>query len=224
MRTFLALFLVVPSFSFAEKNIDLQWSVCSRDAYAVASALGADSSPKSGSITYYDSASPRFIDLGTTFRVKEQDGLLESSVKIRSRNKDGMSGDGAECEWDRYGDDESYTCEVSAEGVTGSLPWTGAQTKFMAKHGFTDWADLRAFGSYRSLGWKIKFKGYKVKFDSVTLPGVPDPIMEISIKVPRSEGDEVYREISSELRQRNVEFCPNQESRTMRIFRALGYK
>lgn len=214
----------VTPIAHAEDQIDLQWSICEIRAESTARKLDVTVSdgPKSGAITYFDSLPVRYLDRGVTLRVKEKKNTSESSVKVRFPDNRPVSD--ADCEWDRYGSQETYTCEATGSDVSHKHPWTDEQEKFADRHGRVEWNDLHAFGPYDTLSWKLQIAGRTAHFDTVIVNDNAAPISELSVKVPLSEGDTVYAAVASELRRRGVTLCDRQESKTIRLFRALGLK
>jgi hypothetical protein len=208
----------------AEERIDLQWSVCESDSRLVAARLGVEGEPKEGSITYFDSLPVSYIDKGLTFRIRgwKAESSLESSVKMRFPNY--VADAPGECEWDRYGAQETYTCEVAAGEISPEDPWVPSLRQYAESFSPIAWKELHTFGPYTSLTWRTRIGDYKVQFDTVILPGGLSPASEISVKVPYSRKDEVYDQLTAEFRAREVKLCDRQESKTMKLFRLLELK
>lgn len=218
-----ALLLLLPAAARAEDAVDLQWSLCGASPDAVLGRLGADAAEKGkkGVVTYYDANPPVYEALGVSLRTKGKPGELESSVKVRfSGPQSGLPAE-TDCSWDRYGDAQTYTCEVS-DALDGAraAPWTDAQKRFVDAYHRVNWSTLAAFGPYANPKWKLKFLGYKAVFDTVEAGSLH--LMELSVKVPRSAADDAYRTVGEGLARRGVVLCPVQEGKTARLFRALG--
>lgn len=224
--------LVFANLSFAGANpeatsneqIDLQWAICEDDPADVADRLGfKNDSPKLVDVTYYDTNPPRYFEEGATFRTKfkKSKGQLVSMVKLRYANRE--THPEAQCEWDRYGNKDRYTCEVEAEDVSETSIWNDKQREFAATKIQVQWPDLEAYGPYSSQAWKTTFKSYTLKLDSVNLPVPLDPLIELSVKIDYVNRNEADAAIEQLLADRGVHLCANQEPKTRRLFRALGF-
>jgi hypothetical protein len=214
-----ALLILAPAARATE--IDLQWSLCGASPAAVLSLLGdaGAAASKKARVTYYDSNPPSYGAAGLSFRTKGKPGKEKSSVKVRFPGPNAGVPPEADCSWDRYGDAETYTCEETAP-LDGGSPWSAAQKAFAGRYHAVDWTTLAAWGPYANPKWKLTVSGHKAVFDTVEAAGLH--LMELSVKVPRADGDAVYRSVSSDLRARGVTLCPVQEGKTERLFRALG--
>ncbi|MGZ3703541.1 MAG: hypothetical protein ACXVCG_15385 [Bdellovibrionota bacterium] len=226
----------LPLSAHAGAKIDLQWSVCDASPEAVLAKIGqedatvepsfgrSDSSAspnkeKDGRITYFDNSRPAFLQDGVTFRIKGEEGAEESSVKIRFTSERDVPE--ASCEWDRYGKEERYTCEVTGD-VKNSVIWTKAQEDFLgARYRDSDLSKLKPFGPYDNRKWKFKKGDNKVAFDTLDTREAGH-LMEFSVKVAYADRDEVYKDFSHWLEKHEVILCEKQESKTARLFRALG--
>jgi hypothetical protein len=213
--------LFLPMVASAGATIDLQFAICESSPEKVLKKLGReDAEEKVSSISYMDTQRPSYIQDGITFRVKDGKKHNESSLKIRFNAKTDVPE--AYCEWDRYGLRESYTCEVTGESEDGEAAWSEEQKHFLGRyHGDSRFPALRTFGPYQDRKWKLKHNGYKIGFDSVEAPGIGH-IMELSVKVDKSDSDEVYNEIGHWLLKNDVVLCPLQESKTHRLFQSAG--
>lgn len=206
------------------KQIDLQFSICDESGGTSARRLGfEDLVPKVVQVAYYDTQPPQHIHQGATFRTKygkPKSGLM-SSVKLRFATSSQIPS-GADCEWDRYGTTETYTCEVEGEDVHPGSPWTGEQRAFAAQRLAVDWSNLVAYGPYTDESWKATYKGYQLKLDSVNPPAPLRPLIELAVRVDYSERETAYADITAWLQKRGVPLCPIQEMKTMRLFRDMG--
>lgn len=211
---------LLSSSAFAGDKIDLQWSVCDASPEAVLAKLGQSGADETdGSVTYFDNAVPTFLADGVTFRTKGKEESQESSVKIRFDAARDVPE--AACEWDRYGNEDRYTCEVTGTPA-GSQLWSTAQLDFLsARYRDSNLGGLKSFGPYVNRKWKFKQKGVKVAFDTVDTREAGH-IMEVSVKVDYADRDQYYESVSRWLDGSGVALCSRQESKTARLFRAMG--
>ena len=214
------LFLFLPLFAFGDSKIDLQFSICDSSPEAVLQKLDqAKAKTKESPITYYDSPLPQYLQDGVSLRTKTKKNANISSVKIRFDRE--VQIPEANCEWDLYGTQEKYTCEVTASVHHPKHPWSKEQKLFLSRYyQESDLSSLQAFGPYRDRKWKLEHKGEKISFDSVDTDEA-GPIMEISQKVPYSQKEETYAKFQHWLRKHGVVLCDRQEPKTARLFRAL---
>ena len=224
MKKYFSVFTVLfslPLFAFAESTVDLQWSICDVSPEIVLEKLEqTDAKQKINGITYYDTASPQYLQDGVTFRIKEKKEGEISSVKIRFAQE--IEIPEADCEWDRYGSQIKYTCEVTAPLSDSSSLWSQEQKDFLVRYYHRpNFRALKAYGPYENRKWKLEHKGNKISFDSVDTPEA-GPIMELSLKVPYSEKDEMIAKLQHWLEKRDVVLCARQESKTHRLFLAMG--
>jgi hypothetical protein len=213
--------LTVPS-SLAKVN--LQWSICDSSPQIVLQKLGKDSGDpdKLDPITYYDTNPPIYTPQGLMFRTKTRAGQEISMVKIRFAKETSNVPHKVACLWDRYGDETTFVCKQQ-DPMDRTRIWSNEQIRF-AEHFWSRivWDKLVAFGPYPNPKWKwLNIKGYKAAFDDVAARSLH--LMELEVKVPKSEGDLAYQTITEHLRKCRVVLCDHQESKTMRLFRAMGY-
>lgn len=122
--------------------------------------------------------------------------------------------------WNRYGNDTFYTCEKRSLLDTKN-PWSAEQIQFADQYQNVDWEDLTAFGPYPNAKWKLKIDGHRAVFDDVATRSLH--IMEIEMKVPKSERDVIYQAVSEKLEKLGIRLFGRQEGKTMRLFRDLGF-
>jgi hypothetical protein len=218
--TIFLLLLALTSYAHAGNKIDLQWSICDASPEAVLAKLdSADAEESDSSVTYYDEAPPSFIQDGVTFRIKGEGAKRETSVKIRFEGEREIPE--ATCEWDRYGSQNRYTCEVAGDPGEAKI-WSAAQLDFLsARYRNASVDGLKAFGPYPNRKWKLKHKDFKVTFDTVDTREAGH-LMEMSMKVDYAARDASYEMGSHWLAKNGVSLCGTQESKTARLFRALG--
>lgn len=216
---------LLPAFSVwaSEERIDLQWTICDESGQVTASRLGIDPLVvKFSEVTYYDTSPPRYSDNGATFRTKygKSKAGLVSIVKLRFSQT--VSESDAECEWDRYGQAEQYTCEVEEEGVSYQNPWRQSQRIFIGTRLPVDWNSLLPYGPYPSESWRAEYHGWTLRLDSVNPPAPLPPLIELSVKTDYDQREEAHEAITQLLRRRGVPLCATQEPKTSRLFRAMG--
>jgi hypothetical protein len=206
-----------------ENTVDLQWSVCDSGSKTVLAKIDPDDlkEKETTNITYYDTATGRNLQLGLTVRLKASSSENEIAVKVRFNKKTTVPG--ANCSWDRYGESVNFTCELSVEAERGSAPWSGKLLNFVrSRYPTMDFSELQAFGPYENRKWRFHYKGFKVNFDKVDAGGSAGKLMEFSLKAPESRADELYGSFTAFLEKKGVVLCRRQESKTARLFQALG--
>ena len=216
------LLVLAPAMSFADQTVNLQWSICDSSPEAVLQKMGASDTSKSKTevITYYDTQPPVFDSQGISFRTKGTN--QDSVVKVRFDQEPANTPAGADCLWERYGNQEKYVCEIDQD-LPGnqSSPWSADQLNFVDQYKRVDPATLIAFGPYDNPKWKVKLgSGLKGTFDTVETPG--QHLMELEIKLDKSEDDSTYDQVTSVLNSAGVILCPVQEGKTTRLFKAMG--
>lgn len=208
------------------QTVDLQWSVCDASVEDVLAKISIQvikddqNFGKSKRITYFDTGAGAYLRDGVSFRTKIGKSKGESSVKVRFDQAHEVSG--ADCSWDRYGNEQKWTCEVVNILQADSRLWSKDQLDFLsAEYRSVDTATLMTFGPYKNPKWKFKVDQWDVAFDSVQTREV-GPLMEFSIKVPVGQGDTAYLQFSNWLHAKGVVLCDRQEPKTQRLLRALG--
>jgi len=214
--------LVVPSQAKTKDEIHLQWAICDPSPQVVLEKFGkAGRNPrKQNMITYYDMNPPVHTQQGLGLRTKTSKGQEISCVKSRFTEEKSDIPDTVDCVWDRYGNDTFYTCEKRSP-LDATSPWSDEQMQFANQYQNIEWEDITAFGPYLNTKWKLKIEGHKAVFDDVATRSLH--IMEIEVKVSKSEGDDVYQTITENLKKRGVTLCDRQEGKTLRLFRAMGF-
>ncbi|KAB8230379.1 uncharacterized protein BDW43DRAFT_285848 [Aspergillus alliaceus] len=217
-------FLATP-FAAAKKKVNVQWAICDSSPQEVLRKLGMGTPDpyKQNPITYYDTEPPTYISNGIMFRKKTSKGQKISTVKVRFHEKPSEVPDWAECVWDRYGENATFTCEKRCPlPEDGSSIWCNEQIKLAERYQCINWTELTAFGPYDNAKWKIRIEGHKAKFDDVAAG--PLHLMEVEAKVPPKKEQKAYEAITRHLTSRGVVLCDRQEGKTQRLFRALGYR
>jgi hypothetical protein len=222
---FIILLLFVVSFSLSKKKnkVSLQWSICDSNPQIVLQKLGKGirDPDKLDPITYYDTNPPIYTSQGIMFRTKTRASQEISLIKIQFSKKILNVPHKVKCLWDRYGDKQTYVCKLQSP-VNGKKIWSDKQIQF-AEHFWNSviWNKLIPFGPYLNPKWKwLKIKGYNAVFDDVEALSIH--LMELEVKVPKHEGDVAYQIITKHLKKCRVVLCDYQESRTMRLFRAIN--
>lgn len=210
----------------AEPEISLQWAICETDAAAVLAKLNHHNHDpyKSNPIVYFDTWPPHYTQTGIAFRtkVKKHDpGYPISMIKARFGELNENVPGAADCVWDRYGNDTTYTCGLASVlsevgGAEGESVWSPEQRDFAGRYADVMWQDLVPFGPYMNPKWKIHLLGVKAVFDDVQ--ALPLHLMEIEIGVPKAGSDAVYASVDAYLRERGVGLCEKQWPKTLRLF------
>lgn len=219
---FVSIFLVALSLAKSKDKIHLQWALCDPHPSIVLQKLdGGVSDPyKQAPITYYDTEPPTHTRQGLMFRTKTNKGQQISSVKIHYKNDKSVDLDTTGCVWDRYGSNIFYTCEKRSP-LDGTTLWSDEQVEFAEGYQPVTWESLIPFGPFQNPKWKMKIEGYKATFDDVAAGKLH--LMEIEVKVPKSNSNETYWTITEQLRKSNVTLCHHQEGKTLRLLRSMHY-
>lgn len=224
---FTLIFLFCASFSWAKvKNkVSLQWAICDDDPQVVLEKLGevVGEPDKLDPISYYDTNPPFYTPRGLMFRTKVRGGRDISMIKVRVGKETSNLPRSGICLWDRYGDLVGFACKMQSPINNKTSIWSDDQVHF-AHHFWSsiDWDELVEFGPYPNPKWKqLKIRGYKSVLDDVAVPS--HHLMELEVKVPKHRGEVAYQTITEYLRNAGVVLCGQQESKTIRLFRAMGY-
>ncbi|KAL4767175.1 hypothetical protein BDW60DRAFT_200670 [Aspergillus nidulans var. acristatus] len=222
------LFYLVASSSCWPKSKDqvsLQWSICDANPQAVLEKLGtvARAPDKLDPITYYDTYPPLYTPNGLMFRTKIRGGREISVVKVQLPSKKShVRRHAKSCRWDQYGNNTTFTCKRQAP-VSGAHLWSPKQRQ-LAEDFQNDiaWEKLVGYGPYPNPKWKeLRIEGYEAVLDDVAVQSLH--LIELEVKIQRAEKDRVYQSITDHLSARGVVLCARQESKTMRLFRTMGY-
>lgn len=210
--------------SKTKDKVSLQWSICDLNPQIVLQKLGKGISDldKLDPITYYDTIPPVYTPQGLMFRTKIRASQEISLVKIHFAKKISSFQQTMICLWDRYGNKMAYVCKMQSP-INGTKIWSNEQIRF-AEHfwGRIVWDKLIAYGPYLNPKWKrLEIKGYKAVLDDVAVQSFH--LMELEVKVPKSKGNVTYQIITEYLRKCEVFLCDHQESKTMKLFRTMGY-
>ncbi|KAE8157122.1 hypothetical protein BDV40DRAFT_59643 [Aspergillus tamarii] len=204
------------------KKANLQWAICDPDPQTVLQKLGLGTPDpyKENPITYYDTNPPVYASDGLMFRTKTSKGENISTVKVRFQQETSDVPDLAECVWDRYGENPTYTCEKRCPLQEPNI-WCDQQIELAEHYEEVNWEELINYGPYPNAKWKVRIKGYKAKFDDVAAGSLH--LMEIEAKVPKRKADKAYKEMTEYLKSHGIVLCGVQEGKTARLFRAMGY-
>ncbi|KAL4912348.1 hypothetical protein BDW62DRAFT_215089 [Aspergillus aurantiobrunneus] len=205
-------------------QVSLQWAICDSDPHAVLAKMGAQvrSPDKLDPITYYDTSPPVYTPQGLMLRSKVRGGREISVVKVQLATSESNTGLHAKvCRWDRYGNKTTFVCKRQAPMNPRHL-WSTKQRQ-LAEDSQSDvaWDKLVSYGPYPNPKWKsLHVEGYDGVLDDVAVQSLH--IMELEVKVHRAEEESAYQAITGHLSARGVVLCDRQESKTMRLFRAMG--
>lgn len=206
-------------------QVSLQWAICDANPYAVLTKLGvaARDPDKLDPITYYDTSPPLHTLQGLMFRTKVRGGQEISIVKVHlATPKSHMRHHAEVCRWDRYGNKTAFTCKRQAP-VKETHLWSTKQRQ-LAEDFQSDilWEKLVGYGPYLNPKWKaLCVEGYGAVLDDVAVQSLH--LMELEVKVSRAEKSIVYQAVTEYLCAQGVVICARQESKTMRLFRSMGY-
>lgn len=220
-------YLVAPSSCWPKikDQASLQWSICDEIPRTLLAKLGtvARAPDKLDPITYYDTYPPLYTPKGLMFRTKIRGGREISVVKVQlATQKSHVRHYAKLCRWDRYGNDTTFVCMRKAP-LNGTHLWSAKQRQ-LAEEFQSDitWEKLVGYGPHLNPKWKeLQIEGYEAVLDDVAVQSLH--LMELEVKIHRAEEDRVYQTITDHLSARGVVLCARQESKTMRLFRAMGY-
>ncbi|KAF4490439.1 hypothetical protein FAGAP_10795 [Fusarium agapanthi] len=220
-----ALFVTSSLSRATNEEIHLQWSLCDLDGEAVLEKLGEDVRPpyKRNPITYFDTMPPSHAQQGVMFRTKTNKGKPFSVIKVRLDEKPERIPPGAHCVYDRYGDNVPFTCGqryLLSDKTTQEI-WSDDQVRFAEKYDDIDWDGLVPYGPFPDGKWKLRILGHKAKLDDVVAGELH--LMEIELSTTKAGSEKVYQEITEYLREHDVLLCDPQASKTLRLFRDMGY-
>jgi hypothetical protein len=155
------------------------------------------------------------------FRTKVRAGKKISVVKVRPdvNTTDVAHG---KCLWDRYGNDTSFVCSKQSNVKSWRI-WSKKQARLVENFTYVDWDELVEFGPYMNPKWKkLNITGYQADFDDVEADG--HHLMELEVKVPMDGSQVAYNNITDHLKSHEVVLCDHEESKTMRLFRQMGFQ
>ncbi|KAJ6102704.1 hypothetical protein N7486_005131 [Penicillium sp. IBT 16267x] len=220
------LYLIAPSNCWPKikDEVSLQWAICDTNPHTVLTKLNAvgRNPEKLDPITYYDTAIPVYTQQGLMFRTKIRGGRQISVVKVRLPTPESNVRHYAKaCRWDRYGNETTFVCKRQAFLNTNHI-WSTKQKQLAEEfQSNIAWENLVGYGPYLNPKWKtLRIDGYRAVFDDVAVQSLH--LMELEVKVHRTEEDRVYQAITEYLITRGVVLCARQESKTMRLFRTIG--
>lgn len=191
-------------FSWSNEFTEIQWSICENNPRLVIQKLNFPSQKATEStITYFDLPKPYYYKEGLSFRIKKKNSNLQSVVKVRNPAE---FNEGSECEWDKYGSDEHFTCKITEQNIEENHPWTPVQKSFASERGAVDWRDLTEYGPYPVLSWQGSFSGIKLELESLRVDSKQN-ILELSARVSSKKSDKVYEQISQLLSEHGVQIC-----------------
>lgn len=206
-------------------QVSLQWAICDASPYAVLTKLGvAPHRPdKLDPITYYDTFPPAYTPRGLMLRTKTRAGREISVVKVRFPTPESHTSHHSNvCRWDRYGNETVFVCRRQSS-IGRDHIWSKEQRELAEEHQRPiHWDKLVGYGPYPNPKWKaLHLADRELVLDSVIVGSMH--VMELEVKVHRAEEDTVYNAITEKLDKSGVVLCERQESKTMRLFRAMGY-
>lgn len=206
-------------------QVSLQWSICDASPHAVLKKLGVvpHNPDKLDPITYYDTFPPVYTPRGLMLRTKTRGGREISVVKVRFTTPESRTRHTSNvCRWDRYGNETAFVCKQQ-DYVGPNHIWSDKQRQLAEEHQRPIlWEKLVGYGPYLNPKWKTLRVGDRdAVLDSVIVGSMH--LMELEVKVHSAEEETAYNAITEHLRERGIVLCTRQESKTMRLFRAMGY-
>ncbi|KAL9606946.1 MAG: hypothetical protein Q9167_008088 [Letrouitia subvulpina] len=228
----LTLLILLPALFVASTSpisLSLQWAICDTSPSTVLRKLSYPPTfdpHKVQNITYFDLSPPQYTTQGLAFRTKLHKHVPISLVKARFGDKMNAT-EGAQCKWDRYGNNSWFTCGVSSPLVEGKALWSAEQVAFASRYFSVQWDQLVSYGPFLNPKWKIRIMGRKAVFDSVeaVIAGRFVHLMEVEVGVKEQEVEErggLYKAITRVLVEAGVVICkPTQLPKTLRLFEAL---
>lgn len=206
-------------------QVSLQWAICDASPHAVLRKLGVvpHNPDKLDPITFYDTLPPAYTPRGLMLRTKTRAGREISVVKVRFPTPESQTRHVSNvCRWDRYGNETVFVCRQQ-DTVRRDHIWSKKQREFAEEHQRPIlWEKLVGYGPFLNPKWKtLHLADRKAVLDSVIVGSMQ--IMELEVKVHRAEEDAVYNAITEQLDKSGIVLCERQESKTMRLFRAMGY-
>lgn len=205
-------------------QVSLQWAICDANPEAVLAKLGAAvrDPDKLDPITYYDTSPSVYAPNGLMFRSKVRGGREISVVKVKWATAEShMLPHAKACRWDRYGNDTAFVCKRQAPLKAAHL-WSEEQRRLAEEfQSNITWDKLVGYGPFQNPKWKtVRVEGYKAVLDDVVAKSLH--LMELEVKVHRTEEERVYWAITEHLNARGVVLCARQDSKIMRLLRAIG--
>lgn len=210
---------------------ELHWSLCESSSKEILRKLDLEITNKEErSSIFYDFKNPNgsyeFYSQGIILRLRSSASDESTStvkVKVSGVNafikEDTSSNDEKyKCEEDRYRDKINYFCSLSQSfHPQKEARFSKHQKTFLNKSyaGSLEIEGLTPFGPVSNTVWTFhRSKGFVL--EEVTLPHSTS-FYELSVRVSLSEAEERYKEYSDLLLEKELNICPVQESKTLKI-------
>jgi hypothetical protein len=210
---------------------ELHWSLCGNSSSEIIRKLGLDFDKREErTVSFYDFQDPdgRFhlFSRGIILRLRsDSEDQSSSTVKISVDSRDNFieestSSDNEKykCEEDRYREKVSYHCSLSREFNFKNEPiFSDHQRLFLNKTYSSPIAleKLSLLGPVLNNVWIFpRSKGFVL--EEMRLPNSTS-FYDLSLRVPLSKAEFLYRENLEFLKKRNINICEAQESKTLKV-------